>query len=162
MNSQIELSESTTLASKLIERTQEKKLKWQIADPSLGSAGHPKTSDEPVELNRFSAQLLDPGQQAVIGQREDGFLQFSLIEHDPRWSSQDFLTAVVGFEPPLAPDKTVLEVSIETNPSYGFDTKQEKYLASLLVDLYGLARRSALRIDANVERALSYLDRLAG
>jgi len=80
MNSNIELTESVTLVTKLIDRTRERRLKWQAADPSLAFAGHANASDEPVEFNRFSAQLLDPSQQAVVGQREDGFLEFSLIE----------------------------------------------------------------------------------
>jgi len=34
-------------------------------------------------------------------------------------------------------------------------------LNGLLVDLYALARRSALKIDGSVEKALNYLDKLA-
>jgi hypothetical protein len=39
---------------------------------------------------------------------------------------------------------------------------EEKQLTELLVDLYGLARRSALKIDGSVQKALTYLDQLAG
>lgn len=161
MNSQIELIESVTLVDKLIARTREKRLKWEIADPSLGSAGHKDTSIESIELNRFSTPLFEPNQQAVICQRKDGFLDFSLIEHDPRWSDQSVFDAGAGFNPPLPPDKTVIEVSIEQNPSYGFDTQEESHLSKLLVNLYELARRSAYQLDASVGKALSYLDRLA-
>ena len=151
-----------TLVSKLIDRTLERKLKWQVAEPSLGSAGNSDKSVESVELNRFSAQLLDPSQQAVIGQREDALLEFSLIEHDPRWSDNSILTAVAGFVPPLVPDRTVLQVSIEKDPAYGFDTQQVADLSKLLANLYELARRSAYQIDASVGRAINYLDQLAG
>jgi len=162
MNSQIELTESVILANKLIDRTRERKLKWQVAEPSLGCAGRPDTSAESVELDRFSAPLLDPGQQAVIAQRTDGFLEFSLIEQDPRWANQSVLNAIVGFDPPLSPDKTVLQVSVEKDPSYGYDTQEESDLSKLLVNLYELARRSAFQIDASVGKAINYLDQLAG
>lgn len=162
MNSEIEFTESVTLARKLIDRTRERKLKWQIAEPSLGSAGRPDASAEPAELNRFSAQLPDPSQQAVICAREDGILDFSLIEHDPRWGEQSILTAIAGFDPPLIPDRTVLRVSIERDPAYGFGTQEEADLSKLLLNLYELARRSAYQIDASVSKAISYLDELAG
>ncbi|WP_420237980.1 hypothetical protein ACOBR2_20710 [Telmatobacter bradus] len=162
MNSQIEMSESAALASKLIERTRERKLKWEVANPSLGFAGKSDNSDEPVESDRFAAQLHDPNMQVVIGQIAKEFLVFSLLERDPRWSDQSVLTAIGGFDPPLAKDKIVLKVSVEKDPSYGYDTKQEQQLATLLIDLYEHARRSALKIDASVEKALSYLDRIAG
>ena len=60
------------------------------------------------------------------------------------------------------PDKEILNVSIEKNPSFGYDTMADKHLAELLLDLYGLARRSALKIDGTVQKALTYLDQLAG
>ena len=162
MNSQIELDESAKLACKLVERTRERKLGWEIAEASLGFCGHQEPSDKPADLDRFATQLLGSVQQAVIGQRENGMLVFSLIEHDPRWSSQSVLGAIAGFDPPLVPDKVVLEVEIDKDPPYGYDTTQEQDLAALLIDLYGLARRSALKIDTSVEKALSYLDRIAG
>ncbi|MDR3725315.1 MAG: hypothetical protein P4K83_12635 [Terracidiphilus sp.] len=160
MNSQIEITEAAKLVEKLLDRTLEGKLPWELADPSLGSAGHSDTSNSPVELDRYSARLRDPSQRAVIEQRADGFLVFSLIEHDLGWEDQSIKRALAGPLPPK--DRTVLQVSVEKEPSYGYDTMQESHLASLLVDLYGVARRSALKIDASVEKALSYLDRLAG
>jgi hypothetical protein len=60
-----------------------------------------------------------------------------------------------------SPTKTVLQVSIEKNPSYGYDTQEELDLSKLLVNLYELARRSAYQIDASVGKAISYLDKLA-
>ena len=162
MNSQIELNESVTLVSKLIDRTRERKLKWQIAEPSLGYAGHQvDVSSSFVGETRFATQLLDPNQQAVIGQREDGILEFSLIEHDPRWEDQSVSTAINGFDPPLISDRTVLKVSIEMDPPYGYDTQEESDLSKLLVNLYELARRSAFMIAGSVEKALTYLDKIA-
>jgi hypothetical protein len=68
----------------------------------------------------------------------------------------------VGNDPPLKADRTVIEVSIEKAPSYGYDTQEEADLSTLLVNLYELARRSAYQIDASVGKAISYLDQLAG
>lgn len=162
MNSQIELSESVTLVRKLIDRTREGKLKWQLAEPSLGFAGHTDLPDESDQATRFSARLLDPNQQVVIGERENRILEFSLIEHDPRWSDQSVFTAIVCFDPPLVPDKTVLQVSVEKDPSYGYDTQEEADLSVLLMNLYELARRSTYQIDASIGKAINYLDELAG
>jgi hypothetical protein len=137
----------------LIDRTRERKLTWK-ACPSA----------EPDEEPRFSAQL-DLSQEAVIGQFEDdfenGFWGFSLIEHDHRWTENSIMTAISGHVPPLIPDRIVLQVSIEKDPPYGYDTQEESDLAKLLVNLYELARRSAYQIDASVGRAISYLDKLA-
>jgi hypothetical protein len=69
---------------------------------------------------------------------------------------------MLGFDPPLAPDKTVLDVSVEKDPSYGYGTQAEADLSKLLANLYELARRSAYQIDGSVGKAISYLDQLAG
>jgi hypothetical protein len=161
MNTQIEFAESVTLVRKLIDRTREAKLSWQIAEPSLGFCGIDATSAESQITRRFAAQL-DSGQYAVVGQSEDGFLEFSLIEHDPRWEDSSPITAISGFEPPLSPDLTAIRVLIEKDPSYGFDTQEESDLSKLLVNLHELARRSAFQINASVGKAISYLDQLAG
>jgi len=159
MNTQIEFAESVTLVRKLIDRTREGKLSWQIAEPSLGFCGVDKTSNESDLAFRFATQLAS-GQYAVVGQSEDGFLGFSLIEHDPRWQDTSVLPAISG--PPLPGDRIVLRVLIEKDPSYGFDTQEESDLSKLLVNLHELARRSSYQIDASVGKAISYLDQLAG
>ena len=161
MNTQIEFAESVTLVRKLIDRTRETKLSWQLADASLGLCGINTTSTESEVTRRFAAQL-DSGQYAVVGQREDGVLDFSLIEHDSRWEDNSFATKVLGFNPPLSPDLTLIRVSIERDPPFGFDTQEESDLSKLLVNLHELARRSAFQIDAGVGKAISYLDQLAG
>jgi hypothetical protein len=146
MNSQIELAESVTLVNKLIDRTRERRLTWRV---------HPPTESNVTSC--FSTQL-DPSQMAVIGQRDDGFLEFSLIEHDPKWSEP---MAALLAKDTWSPTKTVLQVSIEKDPSYGYDTQEESDLSKLLVNLFELARRSAYQIDASVGKAISYLDKLA-
>jgi hypothetical protein len=149
MNSQIELDESVTLVRKLIDRTRERKIAWSEC-----------VAIQSKEVSSFCTTL-DLTQEAVIGRREGGFLEFSLVEHDPRWSDRSLWTAKSGFDPPLIEDKTVLQVSIEKEPSFGFDTQQEFVLSTLLVNLYELARRSAFQIDSSVGKALTYLDKLA-
>jgi len=85
-------------------------------------------------------------------------LVFSLVEFDPQWQSSMSLIASVNAKP----DKEILSVSIEKDPSFGYDTPDEMRLNGLLVDLYALARRSALKLEGSVEKALTYLDRIAG
>jgi hypothetical protein len=59
------------------------------------------------------------------------------------------------------PDQEILSVSVEKDPSFGFDSPSERELSRALVDLYSLARRSALKIEGSIQKALTYLDKLA-
>jgi len=106
---------------------------------------------------------------SIVKPEQDTQLAFSLIEFDPRrvtsiagilYDKSPMPPAIRGNES-LNPDKEVLSVSVEKDPSYGYDTPDERNLARLLIDLYGLARRSALKIDGSVEKALTYLDKIA-
>jgi hypothetical protein len=152
MNSSIEIVEAARLAEKLIARTVEGKLSWEIvSDFPERSADIPNASPDAA---CFTTQL-ETGLKATVRQRLEEILQFSLTE-------------VIGLHP-LVPainnantDKVVISVSVEKDPPYGYGTPQEKFLAGRLVDLYEVARRSALKIDSSVEKALSYLDRIAG
>lgn len=146
MNSPIELTESVTLVNKLIDRTKERRLTWQA-----------EAAAESDKAYRFSANL-DPSLKAVIGYGENQTLDFCLIEQDPR---KNKFNPLHNYDPPLAADRTVIEVSIEKDPPYGYDTQEESDLSKLLVNLYELARRSAFQIDVSVSKALTYLDKLA-
>jgi hypothetical protein len=147
MNSSIEISEAVKLARKLIDRTREGKLPWEadgilrsiVATTDLSGATAFTTTLEGSLKAKISVNRLG----------QDEKLAFSLVEFDPRASLNSI------------PDKEVLSVSVEKDPSFGFDTMDEKQLAGLLIDLYKLSRRSALKIDGSVEKALSYLDRIA-
>jgi hypothetical protein len=86
----------------------------------------------------------------------NGDLSFSLVEFDAANDNLNLLAKQLR-----VPDKEVLAVSVEKDPAYGYDTPNEKQLAGLLVDLHGLARRSALKVAGSIERALTYLDRIA-
>jgi hypothetical protein len=150
MNSSIEITEAAKLAEKLIDRTVEGKLSWEAVAEAHMMAPLLNMSD----AKSFTTQL-EPNLKATVSQRGEDVLDFSLVE----------FVQLSSFAPPIEkpyPDKIVISVSVEKDPPYGYDTKEEKYLAGRLVDLFGVARRSALKIDASVEKALSYLDRIAG
>ena len=144
MNSSIEIAEAAKLAQKLIDRTVEGKIRWEPAEA--------KMSPEPALTATVFATRLEPNLRATVGKSGGEHLAFSLVENP----AEDFASMTTSRE------KVVIDVAVERDPPYGYDSKQDKLLATLLVDLYGLARRSALKIDASVEKALSYLDRIAG
>lgn len=148
MNSSIEVSEAIKLAEKLIQRTGEGRLVWEAIDVEEGSAWTPTQFKTTLEGNL----------RATISSSDRGELKFSLIEFDASFTSE--LSSLLSGSV-YKPDKEILNVSVEKDPDYGYDTQNEKQLASLLVDLHGLARRSALRVAGGVEKALSYLDRIA-
>lgn len=142
MNSSIEITEALKLVDKLIDRTREGRLQWEVAgtDDQWGAIAFTTALEGNLKAT-----------VSVVKPVQDTQLAFSLVEFDTRG------TLLTGIEP----NKEVLSVSVEKDPSYGYDTKQEKQLAGLLIDLYGLARRSALKIDSSVQKALTYLDKIA-
>jgi hypothetical protein len=151
MNSSIEIVEAGKLAEKLLARTREGRLQWEEAT-GLMAAG---VLGVPAFTTTLEGNL--KAKISVITHKQDEWLAFSLVEFDPRRYGR---LAKPGDEP-TNPDKDVLSVSVEKDPSYGYDSVDEKQLARLLVDLYGLARRSALNIDGSVQKALTYLDKIA-
>jgi len=159
MNSSFEIVEALKLARKLVDRTSEGKLPWD-ADGVLRNIVGPPTDllGATAFFTTLEGNLKAKVSISKLGQDEQ--LALSLVEVDPRRHDGNDLISIAGNES-LNPDKEVLSVSVEKDPSFGFDTVSEKQLAELLIDLYKLARRSALKIDGSVERALSYLDRIA-
>jgi hypothetical protein len=146
MNSSIEVAEAVKLAEKLIARTREGRLSWELSD----------TVDYSGDASFTTA--LEGNLKAKVSTSGSGQnLSFSLVEFDPRHERPTAPGDVF-----VHPDKDILSVSMERDPSFGFDTMEEKHLVEFLVDLYGLARRSALKIDGSVQKALTYLDQLAG
>jgi hypothetical protein len=142
MNSSIEMTEAVKLADKLIARTREGKLPWETAGITdlLGANAFTTTLEGNLKAT-----------VSIVKPEQDPQVAFSLVESDPR---RTLLTR-------SEPDKEVLSVSVEIDPPLGYDTKDEKHLAGLLIDLCGLARRSALKIDGSVQKALTYLDKIA-
>ncbi len=147
MNSSIEVSEAVTLAQKLIQRTVDGKLTWEADNALIGAfAGSA----------RFTT-VLEGNLRATVGCTLNGDLNFSLVEFNT--TVPNLLSGISRVED--YSEKDVLSVSVEKDPAYGYDTPVEKQLAGLLVDLHGLARRSALKVAGSVERALTYLDKIA-
>jgi hypothetical protein len=155
MNSSIEIAEAVKLAQKLIERTREGRLPWEADGILRNIVGTTDLSGATSFTTTLEGNL--KAKVSVTRSGREELLAFSLVEFDPRGHD---LIAIVGNESPNS-DKEVLSVSVEKDPSFGYDSVDERHLAGLLIDLYGLARRSALKIDGSVEKALSYLDKLA-
>lgn len=143
MNSSIEVSEAAKLAQKLIDRTLDGKLSW----------------DQGLLTPANFTTVLEGNLRATVSYGMNGELRFSLVEFDP--ARMHLLPPGTTSDQSPNPDKDVLAISVDSDPAYGYATPEEKYLAGLLVDLHGLARRSALKVAGSVEKALSYLDRIA-
>ena len=154
MNSSIEISEAVKLARKLIDRTREGRLPWEADGILLKIGATTDLSGATAFTTTLEGNLKAKVSIMKLGQ--DEFLAFSLVEFDPRGHGSALLASVDA-----NPDKDVLSVGVEKDPSFGYDSVEERQLAGLLTDLYGLARRSALKIDGSVEKALSYLERIA-
>jgi hypothetical protein len=150
MNSSIEIDEAVKLAEKLIARTREGKLAWEAVGGMASNFSGATAFTTKLEGN-LKATV------SIVKPEQDAQLAFSLVEVEfvPAIENPSLLRKI------QVPDKEVLAVSVEKDPSYGYDTADEKQLAGLLIDLYGLARRSALKIDGSVQKALSYLDKIA-
>lgn len=146
MNSSIEISDSLNLAFKLIDRTRDGKVSWEASGIRMSAL-------TPADATAFSTTLEGNlrAEVSLSKQNQDEVLEFSLVEFVPPLSTMAHET----------PDKEVLKVSIEKDPSFGFDSPRERELSKALVDLYSLARRSALKIEGSVQKALTYLDKLA-
>lgn len=146
MNFSVEMKQTATLAKKLIARTQEGKIAWEAKPLIMMSAVTPDV----FKSTRFVAFLENALSATIIFEEKDklAFISFLLIER----VDADLMTAR---------EKELLSVRVDVDPPYGFDTAEQKQLSKTLVELYELARRSALKIDASVNKALEYLDKLA-
>ena len=152
MNSSIEIAEAAKLAQKLVDRTAEGKLPWEAAGALSMAMVSPESA---FSATRFATRL-EPNLKATVGKNGSDHLVFSLIENVESSGAGSPLAI------PFLREKSLIDITVEADPPYGYGSPQEKHLTGLLVDLYGLARRSALKIDTSVEKALSYLDRIAG
>jgi hypothetical protein len=149
MNSSIEISDSLNLAHKLIDRTRDGKVSWEANSGLLRSViGPTDVSGATAFSTTLEGNL--KAEVSLSNRNQDELLEFSLVEFVPN------LLAHAS-----TPEKEVLKVSVEKDPSFGFDSPSERELSKALVDLYSLARRSALKIEGSVQKALTYLDKLA-
>lgn len=157
MNSSIEIADSLNLAYKLIDRTRDGKVSWEAS----GILMRVLTPTDVSGATAFSTTLEGNlrAKVSLTKRDQEELLEFSLVEFEFVPHGND-LISVVAREAPK-PDKEVLSVSVEKDPSFGFDSPNERELSRALVDLYSLARRSALKIEGSVQKALTYLDKLA-
>jgi hypothetical protein len=58
-------------------------------------------------------------------------------------------------------ERRILNVSLEHDPSFGYDLPGESELYESLTRLHELARRSALKVDQSLANARDFLERLA-
>jgi len=152
MNSSIEIIDSLKLVDKLIDRTRDGKVSWEASE-ILQMAFTPTdisgaTSFSTTLEGNLRAEI------SLNSRNKEDSLAFSLVEFVPGGTT--LLTSMTS-----KPDKEILSVSVDKDPSFGFDTQAERELSKALVDLYSLARRSALKIEGSVQKALTYLDKLA-
>ncbi|MFP5206821.1 MAG: hypothetical protein ACLGSH_15820 [Acidobacteriota bacterium] len=140
-NTQFSVSESSSLVTSLIARSEEGKLKWE-EDLHV-------FSEMQNDQEGFRAEL-EGGLRVIISSDRVGVL-FEVYGQD---QGQTLLTA--------GPEQTLLSVYLEHDPKFGYDLPGERELHPDLVRLHELARRSAFKVDEKLANAREYLRRLAG
>jgi hypothetical protein len=155
MNSSIEISDSLNLAHKLIDRTRDGKVSWEASGIGMSVFSPTDVSGATAFSTTLQGNLR--AEVSLSKQNQDELLEFSLVEFVPfEITPATNLLAHVS-----TPDREILRISVEKDPSFGFDSPSERELSRVLLDLYSLARRSALKIEGSVQKALTYLDKLA-
>jgi hypothetical protein len=133
-NTPYAISEATDLVTRLLARTEENKITWSDRTEFFSSPGAPEV---------FEAEL-------------EGEVKVSIS------SDQSTITFAVALKRGLTGDRVLLFVSLEHDPSFGYDLPGESELHDSLTQLQELARRSALKVDQNLAKARDFLERLAG
>lgn len=133
-NTPYAISEATDLVTRLLARTEENKITWSDRSDFFSSPGVPEV---------FEAEL-------------EGDVKVSIS------SDQAAIAFAVVLKRMAGGDRLLLSVSLEHNPSFGYDLPGESELHDSLAQLHELARRSALKVDQNLARARDFLERLAG
>ncbi len=134
MNSQYALEQLPKVIEKLLAKTEEGKVPW------TESQVFPfERTDDGIE-ERFSTTL-DNDLVAQIEVSHDA-ISFFLVRTQPEY-------------------RRLLELTFNRNtPRYGFDSADEESAFRSLNALYGTARRCALNLDAQIENAVDYLNKL--
>lgn len=133
-NTPYAISEATSLVVRLLARTEENKIVWSDRSDFLLS---------PADAETFEAEL-------------EGKVKVSIS------SDRSALTFAVTLKNMVGGDRQLLSVSLEHDPSFGYDLPGESELHDSLTKLHELARRSALKVDQNLANARDFLERLAG
>jgi len=77
------------------------------------------------------------------------------------WSDRSVISFGLGLKNATGPDRTLLSVSLDHDPKFGYDIPGEYELHESIVRLHELARRAALKVDQNLASARDFLARLA-
>jgi len=133
-NTPYAISEASDLVAKLVARTEENKISWNDMTELLSSSATPET---------FEAELEDRVTVSISSDKSN-------------------ITFAVALKRMVGGDRLLLSVSLEHDPSFGYDLPGESELHDNLTMLHELARRSALNVDQNLANARQFLERLAG
>jgi hypothetical protein len=132
-NTPYAISEASDLVFRLIARTEENKIAWSDRTDFFSSPEAPET---------FEADL-------------EGDVKVSIS------SDKSTMMFAVALKRMVGGERQLLSVSLEHDPSFGYDLPGESELHDNLVKLHELARRSALKVDENLANARDFLERLA-
>ena len=133
-NTPYAISEASDLVVRLIARTEENKIIWSDRSDFFSSPGAPETFESELEVD----------------------VKITIS------SDKSEINFVVALKRMAGGDRQLLSVSLEHDPSFGYDLPGESELYVNLFKLHELARRSALRVDQNLANARDFLERLAG
>lgn len=133
-NTPYAVSEASALVTRLLARTEENKINWKDRTDFFSS---------PASLETFEAEL-------------EGDVKVSIS------SDESTVTFTVALKQMVGGDRQLLSVSLEHDPSFGYDLPGERELHDSLAALQELARRSALKVDQNLANARDFLEKLAG
>lgn len=133
-NTPYAISEASALVTRLLARTEENKITWSDKTDLYSYPPNPE---------RFEAEL-------------EGDVKVSIS------SDESTLAFSVALKRTVGGDRLLLSVSLEHDPSFGYDLPGESELYESLTKLQEQARRSALKVDQNLANAREFLERLAG
>ena len=123
------------------------------------------------ESSSLVAKLIARTEENKIGWKEGPYSSASTesfeaeLEGDVKVSissDQEGMSFAVALRRMVGPDRMLLSVYLEHDPSFGYDLPGESELHESLLQLQELARRSALSVDQNLANARDFLERLAG
>jgi len=122
------------------------------------------------ESSSLVAKLLARTEEGRIEWCEGGYIHAGLesfeatLEGDLKVSISSDKTGVafvVLIKNKDGDERRILGVSLEHDPSFGYDLPGESELYESLTQLHELAKRSALKVDQSLANARDFLERLA-
>jgi hypothetical protein len=122
------------------------------------------------ESSSLVAKLLARTEEGKIEWTEGGFIHTGLETFDAALegdlkvsisSDKEGVAFDVRLTNRIGDERRILYVSLEHDPSFGYDLPGESELYESLIQLHELARRSALKVDQSLANARDFLERLA-